>query len=654
MQSATENPPTPSARESREPRSRDALRSRGRSLRRLALYRRLAGAALLFVPTSMVLAVDLSRRAERVFGFTGFHRETYLAAILESVVVWATLLYAGARRRGAWSKALGVLFVIAITLTVGGQRYFHDQYNAYLNVDVSLFASNLMDSVFNQLLADIRNYLIAKIPPLTVAVVALLVARRIVRPRRRRAVIAGVLAPLLLVGSFFVPTQHRHLQASTPDVLYLEAVGGLIRTQLGFTDQSRQLRPMQRSSLPVVLATPRPNGKRPNVLFVILESVRADAVCIEHGSDCERTPYSDELVPDRFPFPQMRSLDSSTAISLAVLWSGVGADEPRGVLHTWPLVFDYARAAGYDTAFYTSQNMMFGNARLWVKNLGVTQMTTATDLDPTCDLDMGAPEKLLAEHVNAHIGELEEPFLAVVQLSNMHYPYYVDRTGPMPFEPWTTSKAPEDNTAFYNYYLNGVHQQDRHVASIISRVRKSALGDHTIIVYTSDHAEAFRDHGQMGHTFSVLDEEIHVPAWIDAPPGTLSAEARDNLNAARHSFLFHPDLTATILDVLGVWDDPGIAKYKQKMLGRSLLRPIVDTRPIPLTNCAGVWSCAFENWGIMQGSLKVEARAWDPSWHCYDVDVDPHEVTNLRTPACNTLEQLAMAKFGRLPGGEKK
>jgi arylsulfatase A-like enzyme len=298
--------------------------------------------------------------------------------------------------------------------------------------------------------------------------------------------------------------------------------------------------------------------------------------------------------------------------------------------------------------------MMFGNARLWVKNLGVSQMTTATDLDPTSDLDMGAPESLLAEHVNAHIGELKEPFLAVVQLSNMHYPYYVDRTGPMPFEPWTTSKAPEDNTAFFNYYLDGVHQQDRHVASIIGRVRQSALGDHTVIVYTSDHAEAFRDHGQMGHTFSVLDEEIHVPAWIDAPGSTLSDSARESLRAARRSYLFHPDLTATILDVIGVWDDPGIVKYRQKMLGRSLLRPLGDPRPLPLTNCAGVWSCAFENWGMMDGSLKVEARAWDPDWHCFDVSSDPYEVSNLHTPACTTLEHMALATFGRLPGGDKK
>jgi hypothetical protein len=118
--------------------------------------------------------------------------------------------------------------------------------------------------------------------------------------------------------------------------------------------------------------------------------------------------------------------------------------------------------------------------------------------------------------------------------------------------------------------------------------------------------------------------------------------------------VFHPDLTATILDLLGVWDDPNIAKYRARMLGRSLLRPGSSDRPMPLTNCAGVWSCAFENWGYMQASHKLEARAWDPEWHCFDVSSDPYENKNLGRAACGNLGDLALSTFGRLPGGEHR
>ncbi len=75
---------------------------------------------------------------------------------------------------------------------------------------------------------------------------------------------------------------------------------------------------------------------------------------------------------------------------------------------------------------------------------------------------------------------------------------------------------------------------------------------------------------------------------------------------------------------------------------------------MPLTNCAGVWSCAFENWGYMRGSKKIEARAWDPEWHCFDVAEDPHESRNLGAAACGELGGLALKTFGRLPGGGKK
>src|SRR5688572_30795665 len=153
---------------------------------------------------------------------------------------------------------------------------------------------------------------------------------------------------------------------------------------------------------------------------------------------------------------------------------------------------------------------------------------------PTADLDMGAPEKYLAEHVSANIGKLKEPFMAVVQLSNVHYPYYLDPELPTPFEPWTTSKAPEDNAQFKNFYQNSVYQQDMHLARMITAVRASPAGQNTVIVYTSDHAEAFREHGQMGHTFSIFDEEVHVPAWIDAPAGTLTEAEQNSLRAKRN------------------------------------------------------------------------------------------------------------------------
>lgn len=618
-------------------------------LRRLAPWRRRVAPLLFLVVPVAVVLLDFVRRGARIRGFEHDYVLTYLASFFESLAVWGLLLYAASRRRGWLRHVAAVLFVLMVTFAIGGQSYFFQQYNAYLNVDVSVFASNFMDSVVNQLAADLGNYVRAKLPPACLAVLLVWAARRVVRPARKPALWLSPLAPLLLLGSFFIPTQYRSEQASTPDTLYLNAIGGLLRTQLGFTDQSHQLRPRARESLPVPPLTRAAVPPR-NVLFVILESVRADATCIEHDPDCKRTEATNRLLPERFPFTQMRSMDSCTAISLAVLWSGLRPIESRDTLHEWPLIFDYAHALGYDTAYWTSQNMMFGNVRLWVKNLGVSQRITATELDPTADLDMGAPEKYLAEHVSQHLGTLKEPFMAVVQMSNVHYPYYLDPDMPTPFQPWTTSKAPQDNPHFKNFYQNSVWQQDQHIAKMIAALKASPYGKNTVIVYTSDHAEAFREHGQMGHTFSIFDEEIHVPAWIDAPPGTLTDEEAQNLRDKRDAYLFHVDVAPTVLDLLGVPDDPALKEYRAKMPGHSLLRSELTTEPLPLTNCAGVWSCAFENWGVMQGSLKLEARSWDYGYNCYDVAEDPLERSPLPVEYCADLLRVAEQTYGRLPG----
>ncbi len=609
---------------------------------------------LLLAPAWLALGFDLWRRAPRIWGLSGVNILTYLSALIESGVVWALLLHAASRRRGPWRHVMAALFVGFVALAHAGQSYFFEQNNVYLNSDVSRFASDFGASVLNQFLADIGSYLRVLAPAIALAVLWVFLARRTVRPARQRGRLTAILAPCVLVASFFIPTNHRQAQASTPDVLYLNAVGALLGQEFGLTDDANAARPRSRASLPVLPLFPETAIKR-NVVLFILESVRADSACSEYRADCKKTPFSNALLPNRAPLRQLRSMASTTAISLAVLWTGVGPEESREVLHTWPLVFDYAKAAGFSTAFWTSQNMLFGNARLWVENLGADRFASATDLDPTADLDTGADEALLATRALAEIHQLKEPFLAVIQLSNTHYPYRIDESVAQPFQPATTSKAPENNSAFKNYYQNSIYQQDRHIARMIAGIRDANFGSRTVLLYTSDHGEAFREHYQMGHTFSIFDEEIKVPGWVDAPPGTLSPEEARSLKTKSDTFAFHVDMLPTLLDLMGVWDAPAITRYRSRMPGTSWLRPEPTLAALPMTNCAAVWGCAFENWGVMQGNLKLAARAWDGDYRCYDLLSDPLELTNLGESRCASLKKVALERFKRLPGrGDKK
>jgi arylsulfatase A-like enzyme len=113
--------------------------------------------------------------------------------------------------------------------------------------------------------------------------------------------------------------------------------------------------------------------------------------------------------------------------------------------------------------------------------------------------------------------------------------------------------------------------------------------------------------------------------------------------------VWHYDLNATALDLLGIWDAPEMLPFKRRMYGHPITRPERTTTPVPLNNCSWVWECGFRNWGLMQGSMKLEARLWDNEFHCFDLLSDPGELVDLGEKACAPLAALARAQYGKMP-----
>ena len=196
-----------------------------------------------------------------MLGFSLLDWLTYALAALEGAALWGVLLYVAARRRGAVRWLAGALFLVLLPLCLGGQKYFFDQYSAYMNVDVSVFATNFTESIAGQLLADSGNFL-QTLAWLTLASLVVLVPTiYLLRPRQTGARRAARLLPIVLLGAFFLPTSFRDLQAATPDVLYLHAMGGVInlRTATGGGKTSR--RSERRSPAIHSVESPRPGRK---------------------------------------------------------------------------------------------------------------------------------------------------------------------------------------------------------------------------------------------------------------------------------------------------------------------------------------------------------------------------------------------------------
>ena len=65
-----------------------------------------------------------------------------------------------------------------------------------------------------------------------------------------------------------------------------------------------------------------------------------------------------------------------------------------------------------------------------------------------------------------------------------------------------------------NRYLNAVHSTDKLIGQLADALDKMNLGDDTLVVITGDHGEAFGEHGQTTHNWTVYDEETRIPLLL--------------------------------------------------------------------------------------------------------------------------------------------
>ncbi len=616
--------------------------------RRARRRRRLVGALVLLSPVTWIAVTDLLKRSALIASYDRMHVLAYCATVVASGVFWAVLLFNTARPRGWVRQPAAGLFVVLFTLAVGVQGAFHGFYNIYLSHDGQIYSRSFIRSLLGYLPLSKPAIQIELMVALSLSIAMVMAARFWIRPKRIARWVAPCLIPLVLVGMSQIPASFRMWQSSTPDTIYFHGLMSQLKERFRQTQHAPHLRVQRRYPEPVPPMTPKPARPR-NVLFILQESLRYDVCCNRYDPKAKcATPFSSNATPKRYPLDQLRANASTTAISISNLWSGVSSAESYDTLMSVPLLWDYAAAAGYNGAYWTSQNVMFGSMRLYVQDFPVTHRAVATQLDPKADYDAGANDALLSDHVIEVWDTLQEPFFAVAHYSNVHYPYVYDAKQ-APFQPSEFSKAPSKNQHFLNYYKNVSYLSDLAVGRLIEHVRASDSGKRTVIVYTSDHGESFREHWQLGHTSSLYDEEIKVPGWIDAPEGTLSGSEQAALTAARDQFTWHYDLAATMLDLMGLWDAPELAPFKRRMVGNPLTRPERTVGPVPLSNCSWIWECSFRNWGLMLGQIKLEAREWDNEFHCFDLLADPDERLNLGEAACAPLPDLGREMFGPMP-----
>ena len=330
----------------------------------------------------------------------------------------------------------------------------------------------------------------------------------------------------------------------------------------------------------VRIETLRAAAKGANIVVCVIDAARADHVGC-YGYPRETTPNIDRLASDGIVFGKHFAQFSETKPSTATLFTGQHPDThlayDRRTID--PESFTLAKgleAAGYHTVLF-SQNEYA--SPLWGLGTEFDEAYYEPDLKKGGrDIpEIWRPEALLELIAPWMKKAPRTPFFAYVHFMPPHNPYigppemkhfFADQTAPgmskspFPFEeiePELREQVRGRSQARYvNLYDGNLLYGDWAVGELERLLREAGVFEDTILIVTSDHGEAFGEHGYWGHTFSAFDECIHIPLVVRLPGSERVVGRVSGLTQT-------VDLLPTLFDLLE------IPYAREAVQGRSLL-----------------------------------------------------------------------------------
>ncbi|MEO7034891.1 MAG: sulfatase-like hydrolase/transferase [Polyangiaceae bacterium] len=181
---------------------------------------------------------------------------------------------------------------------------------------------------------------------------------------------------------------------------------------------------------------------------------------------------------------------------------------------------------------------------------------------------------------------------------------------------------------------------DHHVGRVLDALEKSLFYDHTVVIVTSDHGEAFAEHGMIRHGFELWEELVRVPLIVRVP-GVTARHIQTRRSAI--------DLAPTILDLCGV---PGPAASDKDFLAGASLVPDLFTdagseppaRPVFIDMAAGPNNA--DRQALIEDGKKLVASGGRPL-SLYDLETDPGETRDLLDDSAQAQPMIAKFKAFR-------
>lgn len=341
-----------------------------------------------------------------------------------------------------------------------------------------------------------------------------------------------------------------------------------------------------------------PTVRRPNVLFYLIDTCRADRMDL-YGHDRQTTPFLSSLAKRSVVFERCLSQAPWTKPSMGSILTSRYPSETAMVQLLAKLPGDHItfaerlKDAGYYTAAFSANPIM---GRMSNYNQGFRWFLESAQVNNSDPIKFasGSARKLNEKIFPWLDDSTHESLLLYVHSVDPHEEYepstpYLETFADPDAMPryrreWKTllesrPQIPGNHVTAGNFAETGLDPDwfirqgkdlydadilanDRQIERLYEKLQQQGWGDDLILIITSDHGEEFFEHGGTCHGYSLYRELIHVPLLIHAP-GLLPEGLR--IDTPVRSIDIHP----TLVDLLGLEMTPGIS-------GRSLLPLVRD------------------------------------------------------------------------------
>ncbi|HTV00500.1 MAG TPA: sulfatase-like hydrolase/transferase [Luteitalea sp.] len=409
-------------------------------------------------------------------------------------------------------------------------------------------------------------------------------------------------------------------------------------------------------------AGPASPARRPNVLFLFADDMRADTIGA-HGNPHIRTPTLDAIAKRGVSFRNAYVFGGDSGAvcvaSRAMLMSGrtlFRVNTPT--IDNAPLLPEVLGKAGYVTfgtgkwhngeaswlrAFQRGKTVMFGgmsdHTKVPVKDRGPDGALTPARIETTFSSELFANSAI--EFLKTQDGKT--PFFAYVAFTAPHDPRqppiefrqpYYDNLPPLP--PNFLPQFPFDNGGMKGgdganrdenlgafprtepmirqqlaEYYGMVTHLDGQIRRVLDALESTGRAKDTIVIFAADNGLALGSHGLLGKQ-SVFDHSTHVPMMI-AGPGVPSGRSTQ-------AFAYLYDLYPTILELTGVAAPEG--------LDGTSLKPALEGRAERTRDSLFTVYMKSQR-AVRDDRWKLIAYPGPGYLQLFDLRADPHEITNL-------------------------